>query len=350
MPIKPARLALVPFIAIFSLLPSFADRQFPSPDQPQPLAAVPMSRTRGLTEPWRVGIQAGHWKISELPDEQIRLRTDTGAQWKKLTEATVNLNIATRVQKLLQAAGVTVDLLPATVPESYDADAFVAIHADDGGGTDASGWKVATPWRSSEASRELRDAIEKSYAQASGLPEDRYGVSFNMRGYYGFSWMRFDHAIAVTTPAAIIETGFLTSATDRAVIVDDPDRAARGISQGILAYLGELAKLPLSALVPLGYPPMEVAAANSALRFYPETGERVRFRLKAGTPVRVVGEENGWKELIVWGNYRVFGWMKNDDLRPLTLTEEQLISPWQWRWAQPGPSAPPAAAPPPSSP
>ena len=333
MRIRTTRRAFFLLLAVLTCLPSFADRQFPSYDQeqPQPLAAVPTSRTRGVTEPWRVGIQAGHWKTSALPDEQQRLRADTGAQWKKLTEAEVNLAIATRVQTLLQAAGVAVDLLPATVPEGYDADAFVAIHADDGGGTAASGFKVASPWRASEASRLLRDALDAGYARSSGLPEDRYGVSYNMRGYYGFSWTRFDHAIAVTTPAAIIETGFLTSAADRAVIVDDPDRAARGISQGILAYLGELSTLPLAALVPFSYPPMKVAADNAALRFYPEPGERVRFRLPTGTPVRVVGEENGWKELIVWGNYRVFGWMKIDDLRPLALSEEDLISPRGWQ-------------------
>ena len=55
-----------------------------------------------------------------------------------------------------------------------------------------------------DASRLLRDSISRTYAQASGLPEDRYGVSFNMRGYYGFSWYRFDHAVAPTTPAVII--------------------------------------------------------------------------------------------------------------------------------------------------
>ena len=201
------------------------------------LAAAPLSleRVRGVTEPWRVGIQAGHWKISELPDEQHRLRGDTGAQWGRLTEAAVNLEIATRVQKQLQDAGVTVDLLPATVPPGYDADAFVAIHADDGGGVDPSGWKVATPWRSSVASRRLRDDIAQSYGRASGLPEDRYGISYNMRGYYAFSWTRYEHAVAATTPSAIIETGFLTSATDRQLIVNDPERAARGISGGILA-------------------------------------------------------------------------------------------------------------------
>jgi len=284
-----------------------------------PVAPPLPSTGRGTISPWKVGIQAGHWQIDQLPDEQRRLRPDTGAAWGRLTEAAVNLEIARRVVQQLIAAGVSAELLPATVPVGYDADAFVAVHADDGGGADPSGWKIATPWRASQASRLLRDAVAGSYARVSGLPEDRYGVSFNMRGYYGFSWYRFDHAVAPTTPAAIIETGFLTSAADRAVIVDDPERAARGISQGVIAYLGELAHLPPEARVPIAYPPMEVAADNSALRYFPDDAERVRTRLPAGTWVRPFNQENGWTELVVWGNFRVFGWMKDSDLRPFTL-------------------------------
>jgi hypothetical protein len=286
---------------------------------PLMVVPVPVARTRGVLAPWHVGIQAGHWQIDQLPDEQYRLRGDTGAQWRSVTEVSVNMAIATRVVRQLQEAGVTADLLPATVPPGYDADAFVAIHADDGSGTEAGGWKIATPWRSSEASRRLRNDIARTYSQASGLPEDRYGVSYNMRGYYAFSWTRYEHAVAPSTPAVIIETGFLTSATDRPLIVDDPERAARGISTGIVQFLGELSKLPDEALVPIAYPPMEVASDNAALRYFPDPGERIRTRLSAGTRVRPVHEGDGWTELIVWGNFRVFGWMKDSDLRSFTV-------------------------------
>jgi hypothetical protein len=286
-------------------------------DSTRYLAPVPTARVRGITEPWRVGIQAGHWLIDQLPDEQHRLRGSAGTRWKSVAEVSVNRAISERVVQQLRDAGITVDLLPATVPAGYDADAFVAIHADDGSGGDASGWKIATPWRSSAASRKLRDDIASSYAGASGLPEDRYGTTFNMRGYYAFSWTRFEHAVAATTPSAIIETGFLTSATDRKLIVDDPERAARGISMGILAFLGELRSMPLEALVPVGYPPMEVVTENALLHYFPDDAERVRARLSPGTRVRAVDEANGWTELIIWGNYRVFGWAKSSDLRPL---------------------------------
>jgi N-acetylmuramoyl-L-alanine amidase len=38
-------------------------------------------------------------------------------------------------------------------------------------------------------------------------------------------------------PQAIVETGFMTSASDRRILIGDPDRAARGIANGILRFL-----------------------------------------------------------------------------------------------------------------
>jgi hypothetical protein len=282
-------------------------------DQPQPLASPPVGMTRGIIQPWRVGIQSGHWMIDQLPDEQRRLRNDTGAQWGPLREADVNLAIARMVARELSAAGVAVDLLPATVPAGYTADAFVAIHAD-GGGSFASGWKLAAPRRASAASRMLGDDIARAYGPVSGLPEDRYGVTYNMRGYYAFSWTRYAHAVSADTPAAIIETGYLTSAADRQVIVGDPEKAALGIAAGIIAFLGQRPSLPPLALVPLSYPPMTVATDDAVLRYFPADDERIAARLPAGTRVRPTGSVNGWVELTVQGNFRLSGWMKSTDL------------------------------------
>jgi hypothetical protein len=283
-------------------------------DVPAYFAAPPLGGVRGVFAPWRVGVQAGHWKIGEVPDEQSRLRGDTGAQWGSLTELQVNLPIAQDVVAQLRAAGVDAELLPATVPPAYEADAFVSIHADNGGGF-SSGFKVAAPWRASQASRLLRDAVASSYALATDLLTDRYGVSYNMRGYYAFGWNRYFHAVAVSTPSMIIETGFLTSAADRRIIVDDPERAARGISAGVIAFLAERPSLPPSALVPVALPPTMVGTDNAPLRYFPAETERIAAVLPAGTWVRPVDEENGWVELIVWGNFREFGWMRKADLQ-----------------------------------
>jgi N-acetylmuramoyl-L-alanine amidase len=285
------------------------------PEIPAYLSPPPLYTERGLDRPWRVGIQAGHWDISDLPDEQAHLRTDTGASYGRLQEVDVNLAIARDIARDLSLAGVTVDLLPARVPAGYDADAFVAIHAD-GGSPQARGFKVSVPWRASEASLLLQDAIERAYGSLSGIPMDRYGVTYNMRGYYAFSWYRFSHAVAPSTPCAIIETGYITSRADRAVIVDDPQAAARAITAGIILYLSKRPTLKTDALVARAYPPMIVAAGQAALRFLPGDDERVAAVLPSGTVVHPLQMENGWVDLMQWGNFRVFGWMKLADLQP----------------------------------
>ncbi|UCF97313.1 MAG: N-acetylmuramoyl-L-alanine amidase [Spirochaetaceae bacterium] len=275
--------------------------------QPAQLAAVPLY-------PWRVGIQAGHWKIDELPEELRRLRASTGARYGNYLEVDANLDVARRVVQYLLAAGIQVDLFPATVPPGYQADAFVAVHADGAYRAGVRGWKIATPWRSSEASRLLRDALVQTYPQFTGLPEDRYGTTYNMRGYYAFSPHRFRHAIAGTTPAIIIETGFVTVAEDREVLFGAPDTVARGIAAGIIRYLSRRDPLDLSAVVVRRYPVMRVAGRQAELTFHPEEGAKVAGRLEEGTLVRPVHQENGWVEVIVWGNYRRFGWMRQTDL------------------------------------
>jgi len=285
-----------------------------SAEAPAYLTPPPLPTDRGLSRPWRVGIQAGHWRIDELPDEQAHLRTDTGASYGSLQEAEVNLQIARRVARDLSLAGITVDLLPATVSPDYDADAFVAIHAD-GGWPNERGYKVSAPWRASQASRLLQDALQRTYGTISGIPMDRYGVTYNMRGYYAFSWYRFEHAVAASTPAAIIETGYLTSRPDRSVIVDDPETPARAIAAGILLYLSERAGLKSTSLVARAYASMIVAAGQAALRSFPNDAERITALLPAGTVVRPMEIKNGWVELMVWGNFRLFGWMRQADLQ-----------------------------------
>jgi len=279
------------------------------------LAPPPLYSERGLDRPWRVGIQAGHWRIDELPNELGRLRSDTGAKFGNLQEADVNLAIARRVAEDLTRAGVAVDLLPATVPPGYDADAFVAIHAD-GGGPRERGFKVSAPWRASEAAVLLRDSLERAYETLSTIPLDRYGVTYNMRGYYAFSWYRFTSAVAPSTPCAIIETGFITSRADRAVIVDHPETAASAITAGIIAYLGQRPALRSGDLVARSYAPMVVTSEGARLRFLPGDDERVAAVLPSGTVVHPLQVENGWVELMQWGNFRVFGWMKAADLHP----------------------------------
>ena len=221
--------------------------------------------------PPRVGLQVGHWKNKELPDELQRLRERGGgtsgggkAEWE------VNLAIAEKTASLLRAQGIIVDILPATIPVAYWADAFVAIHADGSENPNTSGFKVASAygcffgfysrrqpqqegqesffrqWASrlhgscpqGNEANQLVELLEVEYKRATDLDLDS-NISHNMRGYYAFNWRRYEHAVHPMTTAVILETGFLTSPHDRAILISNPDKAAEGIANAITQFLKE---------------------------------------------------------------------------------------------------------------
>lgn len=188
--------------------------------------------------PVRVGLQIGHYKNSELPDELERLRgTSLGTSGGGTTEVAVNKIIAELTAELLEETGILVDILPATIPPGYYADAFVAIHADGNVDSRVSGFKASGPWRDySGGSEKLNQLFYEIYPVVTGLGIDD-AITRNMRGYYAFNWWRNEHALHPKTPAVILETGFLTSPVDQRVLVRNPDLAAQAIRQVILEFL-----------------------------------------------------------------------------------------------------------------
>ncbi len=206
--------------------------------------------------PRRVGIQVGHWKIDELPAEMgDRLPTQTGAQAGGVSEVDVNLDVAKRVAALLDARGLAVDIIPATIPPGYVADAFVALHADDDGVGAKSGFKMAHGLRRGTYDQALLDALREGYAAATGLAWDEAGITSNMRGYYPWNWSRYQHALSPFTPGVIVEMGFLSSPDDRALMIDHPDVIASAIADGIVRFLSAVPREQLfgqDLLIPRG--------------------------------------------------------------------------------------------------
>jgi len=187
--------------------------------------------------PIKVGLQAGHWKNDEIPDELSRLKGNTGSASNGITEWEVNLKIAQETAKILQTKGIIAEILPTTIPVDYWADVFVAVHADGNTDRSVSGFKAAVPRRDMTGNnKKLLEAMETAYEKNTRLEKDP-NVSRNMRGYYAFGWWRFDHAIHPMTPAIILETGFLTNYSDRLTIVNRPEKAAAGIAEGIVEFL-----------------------------------------------------------------------------------------------------------------
>jgi N-acetylmuramoyl-L-alanine amidase len=185
--------------------------------------------------PVRIALQAGHWRADEAPGELSGLR-DNGTSWRGTKEWEANLAIAERAGAMLEDMGYEVDILPAVVPPGYRAHLFIAIHADGSNDPAATGYRVAAPRRDAtgRASR-IAALLEESYGEATGirrLPT----VTRRMQSYYAFNFRRYEHALHPMTIGVILETGFLTSARDREVILSDPDRAARGIVAAVRAF------------------------------------------------------------------------------------------------------------------
>ena len=176
-------------------------------------------RTRPL-----VGIVAGHWG------------NDSGSVCNDgLTEAEVNLEIASLVQKYLTEQGYDVDLLKEFDLRltGYEATALVSIHADscDYINDLATGFKVAQAMSSKRPERvaRLTACLRSRYTQITGMPLHSTSVTGDMTSYHAFG------EINDGTAAVIIETGFLN--LDRQFLTQTPELAAQGIADGVVCFI-----------------------------------------------------------------------------------------------------------------
>lgn len=191
----------------------------------------------------RVGLQIGHMNADEHPAEHARLRISTGGEANGVTEVEINRAVAEATAARLEAAGVTVDLLPASVPPRYRADLVVSIHADSSPDPDRRGFKTAhfEPARTPQE-RTLKALLDAAYATHTGLPDDHENVSGNMLWYYAFD-PRYRHAVSPVTPAVLLEMGYISNGRDLSVLKAS-EVPAEAIADGILAYLDRVGRLP----------------------------------------------------------------------------------------------------------
>src|SRR3954463_4673713 len=136
----------------------------------------------------RGGIQAGHWQTDDVPKEYgTRIITQTGASWGGYNEVDITLDIAERTAKLLRAQGLEADVLPTTIPIGYQADVFIALHADSDGVGEISGFKMAHGTRRGPFEDALMKTIKDTYAFETKLDYDAEHVTRAMTGYYGMN-------------------------------------------------------------------------------------------------------------------------------------------------------------------
>jgi hypothetical protein len=188
--------------------------------------------------PLRVGVQVGHLENDQVPEELSGLTNNgAGATAAGYNERDTVAVIASLVAEQLRAEQIEVDVLPATVPPGYVADAFVSIHADGNLNSSVRGFKIAGPRRDYSGLADiLVAALYDSYASATNLPIDP-SISRRMTAYYAFNWPRYEHAVHPYTPSVIVETGFLSNPIDRNFLVSSPSTVATGIAEGIKQFL-----------------------------------------------------------------------------------------------------------------
>lgn len=184
-------------------------------------------RLPGLVAAWdrEVALISGHAGY----DSGAVCEDATGAV--TLTEADVNARIAALAAERLRRAGASVTIL-----DEYDerlqglrAAVLLSLHADSC--IDASGFKAAVHRYSviPETNQRLLNCINTAYPAATGLPPHPNTVTHNMTEYHAF------RRIAPTTPAAILEMGFLGG--DRSLLTEQAAAVAKGVSDAILCFL-----------------------------------------------------------------------------------------------------------------
>jgi N-acetylmuramoyl-L-alanine amidase len=191
---------------------------------PDALPAAPVAQSTQHPGAPRIGLVAGHWQ------------NDSGSVCADgLTEAEVNLRIATLAREQLLASGYQVDLL-AEFDEKlkgYQAAVLVSIHNDSCAyiNNEATGFKVAAAVSSGapEKAGRLTACLVDRYHARTGLPFHYNSITPDMTSYHAFD------EISPDTPAAIIETGFLN--LDREMLTRQTDRVAEGVASGILCYV-----------------------------------------------------------------------------------------------------------------
>ena len=187
----------------------------------------------------QLGIIAGHNWLKTLPSGEVIRDVDapydSGARCDDYSaiEADLTLDIAKRVAaELRQSDKLEVELLGEFDPrlKGYFGVALVSLHAD-ACLKSFSGYKVARLIESREPAVEDRlvNCMRERYQAVTGLSEHRNTITVDMQEYHAF------REIALTTPGAILEMGFLRE--DQALLKQG-DLPVKGIAEGIRCFLG----------------------------------------------------------------------------------------------------------------
>ncbi|GAB4225144.1 MAG: hypothetical protein Kow009_16540 [Spirochaetales bacterium] len=149
-----------------------------------------------------------------------------------------------------------------------------------------------------------------------------------MRGYFGFNYRRFEHAMSPYTPAVLLELGYLTHPADRARLTQVPDQYAEIILSGLKRYFQDYHRRTEEFLTPLNFPWVAVDPAlpkGAQVRVAPTLSGPVLWTLEPGTILLPVDEQGEWYEVFVRDRFAT-GWIRKAETHPTSDP----------RWPMPG--------------
>ncbi len=210
------------------------------------LQAVDMPVDSWLSEKEKTSYYAGPFGTLRKEPEEILVVLDPGHGGKddgctrgKVREKEVNLAISLKVQRQLQALGYQVLLTRDTdraltlkerveTAEEAQADIFVSIHQNSSELSKVYGMELYYSAQNAETdSARLGDLVWQSALESSGAKARSI-----------FEWEEFHVVRESRMPACLIETGFLTNASERRKLADPgyQEKLAEGIAKGIDQY------------------------------------------------------------------------------------------------------------------
>lgn len=185
------------------------------------LAATVLQRHRNSAGPTRIGIVSGH------------LNFDSGAVCDDgLQEVSINNNVATQVAAILQANGLSVEILDeqdGRLTQNYRAVAVVSLHSDScqGAAATMSGYKSAASQVTN--ANVLQACINDRYAVQTGLSYNENTITNHMTQYHVFGRLSAD------VPALILEMGFMGG--DRDLLTNRTQLVAAAVADGIMCFV-----------------------------------------------------------------------------------------------------------------
>lgn len=197
----------------------------------------------------QVAIVAGHW--SQDAGDGVQVVHDTGATCPDgLREVDITKSVADKTLAILQKKGYHTVLLQEFDPvydetPPFAPKSFLSIHADSCLiGPDypfATGYKIAHAEPSDNETEDSRlvTCLTRSYDRIAAKydkPFNANTITRDMTEYHAF------RKIDPTTPAAIIELGFLGN--DREFLTENQDEMAQGLAKGIDDFLKGNACVP----------------------------------------------------------------------------------------------------------